>query len=93
MNNNNYNALKLAAEQGNVDAQFNLGVMLYAASEGITQDYPESYVWFSLAAAKGHKIALKSRDGVAKYLTDRELQIAQQEAKKRFQEIESRQSE
>ncbi len=83
---------RLAAEQGVAKAQGVLGAM-YDLGEGVTQDYQEAYIWYSLAVANGFKDASKLRDIVAKSLTVSELQTAQQEAKKRFQEIESRQSE
>ena len=76
---------RLAAEQGLAEAQYNLGVM-YATGVGVTQDYQEAYIWFSLAAANGNKDASESRDRTAKYLTVSELQIAQQEAQRRFAE-------
>ena len=83
---------RLAAEQGDAKAQYNLGVM-YGNGEGVIQDYQESYIWYSLAAANGDGNAPEARDSTAKYLTVSELRIARQEAKKRMQQIESRQSE
>ena len=83
---------RLAAEQGAAKAQSNLGVA-YATGEGVIQDYQEAYIWFSLAVANGNRDSSKSRDRSAKYLTVSELRIARQEAKKRMQQIESRQSE
>ena len=35
-----------AAEQGDGDAQFNLGLM-YAKGKGVPQDYVEAYKWYS----------------------------------------------
>ena len=49
-------ALRASAEQGNVDAQFNLGVM-YATGEGVPQDYVEAGAWYRLAAEQGDAIA------------------------------------
>ena len=40
----------LAAEQGNADAQDNLGVM-YANGKGVPQDYKIAVKWFKLPAA------------------------------------------
>jgi TonB family protein len=40
---------KLAAEQGDVRAQFNLGFM-YDKGQGVTQDYAEAVRWYKLAA-------------------------------------------
>ena len=38
-----------AAEQGDADAQYNLGVMYYDG-RGVTQDYAEAVKWYRLAA-------------------------------------------
>lgn len=42
-----------AADQGNVDAQWNLAVA-YASGLGIPQDYTEAAKWYRLAAQQGH---------------------------------------
>ena len=44
---------RLAAAQGDAEAQLNLGVM-YAHGHGVPQDYAEALKWFRLAAAQGH---------------------------------------
>jgi hypothetical protein len=44
------------AEQGNAQAQHNLGV-LYDKGEGVTQDYAEAMKWYHLAAEQGDYIA------------------------------------
>lgn len=44
------------AKQGNVEAQYNLGVM-YRAGRGVPQDYNEAGKWYRLAAEQGHAIA------------------------------------
>ena len=41
------------AEQGNVYAQFNLGLM-YNNGLGVTQDYSEAVKWYRKAAEQGH---------------------------------------
>ena len=60
MNRNELNAvfqlLKIAAEQGYVDAQYNLGVCYYNG-EGAKQDYNEAFRWFKAAAEQGNYIA------------------------------------
>ena len=83
---------RLAAEQGEAMAQSNLGAV-YGNGEGVIQDYQEAYIWYSLAVANGNNDASKWRDKAAKLLTVSELRIARQKAKKRMQQIESRQSE
>jgi len=47
---------RLAAVQGFVDAQFNLGAM-YTEGQGIPQDYGEAAKWYRLAAAQGDATA------------------------------------
>jgi uncharacterized protein len=44
------------AEQGNADAQYNLGVM-YDHGTGVAQDYREAMKWYRLAAAQGNPAA------------------------------------
>src|SRR5262249_35044479 len=47
---------RAAAEQGNVGAQVNLGVMLQAG-RGAPQDYEEAVRWYRRAAEWGHPFA------------------------------------
>ena len=42
----------MAAEQGDEEAQYNLGLM-YADGRGVRQDYVEAYAWISTAAVEG----------------------------------------
>ena len=42
-----------SAEQGNVDAQNNLGVM-YFVGEGVSRDVDKAKQWFEKAAAQGN---------------------------------------
>ena len=44
--------IKKAAEQGDVKAQFNLGVM-YAWGEGVPEDKAEAVRWYRMAAEQG----------------------------------------
>jgi TPR repeat protein len=48
--------LKPLAEQGNADAQFNLG-SLYYQGWGVSQDYKEAVKWFRRAAEQNHAYA------------------------------------
>jgi TPR repeat protein len=43
---------RMAAEQGEAKAQFNLGVM-YAKGQGVPQDFKEAMQWYYLAAMQG----------------------------------------
>ena len=47
---------RLAAEQGNAMAQFNLG-MMYVSGQGVPQDYKTAVKWFRLAAEQGNALA------------------------------------
>ena len=44
------------AEQGDADAQYELGFM-YTSGEGVTQDYAEGMRWWRLAAEQGNASA------------------------------------
>ena len=44
---------KKAAEQGDADAQYNLGSM-YFRGDGVEQDYVEAVKWYTLAAEQGY---------------------------------------
>ena len=50
------NEWKLAAEQGKVKVQFNLGVM-YAVGQGVTKNDKESNKWYRLASEQGDAFA------------------------------------
>jgi uncharacterized protein len=43
---------RLSAEQGNAEAQYNLGLM-YDKGQGVPQDYKEAVKWYRLAAEQG----------------------------------------
>ena len=43
------------AQQGDADAQYNLGVM-YDDGEGVPKDEVEAYAWYSLAATNGDEL-------------------------------------
>jgi TPR repeat protein len=45
--------LKKAAEKGDAEAQYNLGVA-YERGDGVPQDYEEAAAWFHKAAEQGH---------------------------------------
>jgi TPR repeat protein len=47
-----FEATRVLAEQGDADAQFNLGLM-YANGDGVPQNDAESAKWFRLAAEQG----------------------------------------
>jgi hypothetical protein len=41
------------AEQGNADAEFNLGVM-YALGQGVSRDYVQAHMWIALPPPRMH---------------------------------------
>ena len=47
-----------AAEQGNANAQYNLGVM-YANGDGVTKDAVKAVEWYQKAAAQGYADAIQ----------------------------------
>jgi TPR repeat protein len=49
--------LRSKADQGNAQAQSNLGV-LYFKGHGVLQDYAMARQWFEKAAAQGHVAAM-----------------------------------
>jgi len=70
---------RLAAEQGNADAQFAFGVM-YEKGEGVPKDYILAHMWFNLAASRGSSSGTKNRDIVAGFMTRAQIAEAQQRA-------------
>ena len=71
------NDCRVKAEQGNVEAQFNLG-QIYYKGQGVLQDYVMAYMYFNIAAINDTKGAVKNRDAVAKKMTPSQLEKAQQ---------------
>ncbi len=70
-----------AADQGVIDAQFNLGIMyVYGNGEGV-QDYVQAHMWWNLAAVSGDEDAIKNRDIVAKKMTPAQIAEAQKLAR------------
>ena len=53
------------AEQGDADAQSNLGFM-YDNGEGVPQDYVRAHMWVNLGASNGVTGGAGSRDRLAK---------------------------
>ena len=77
---------KKAAEQGHEGAQYNLAVM-YSMGQGVIQSNDNSYIWNAIAAANGHEGAIHNRDIIAKNLSLRGLEEAQEEAAKLYEKI------
>ena len=68
------------AEQGDADAQGNLGVR-YVNGQGVPQDNVYAHMWFNIAASSGNKGAVKNRDIVAKRMIPSQLSTAQKLAR------------
>ncbi len=73
-------SLSLAAEQGDVLAQSNLGVV-YAKGQGVKQSDIEAYAWWSAAAENGDSDAAKARGTLATYMSEQDLAKAKKLAK------------
>ena len=67
---------RLAAEQGDVTGQYNLGVQ-YANGEGVPEDNVQAYAWMSIAAAQGHTSAKTTKEKVEKSMTREQIAEAQ----------------
>ena len=71
-----YRIEQKAAAQGVPEAQYNLGLM-YDTGRGVPQDYVQAHKWANLAASKGYKEAVKTRDSLAKLMTPDQIAEAQ----------------
>jgi hypothetical protein len=67
---------RLAAEQGYVVAQFNLGFM-YANGEGVAKNAVQAFKWWNLAAAQGDKQAAENKEILRKTMTPEQIAEAQ----------------
>ena len=72
-----------SAEQGNADAQVNLGLM-YDQGRGVPQDYVDAHMWLNLAASRltgeQRERAVTARDAVAEQMTSADRSEAQRRA-------------
>ncbi len=68
------------AEQGEMVAQWSLGVM-YERGRGVPQDYVQAYRWYTLAASQGDDLAEKFKDFLEKAMTPAQLDEAQRLAR------------
>jgi TPR repeat protein len=60
------------AEQGNANAQYNLGTF-YDNGLGVPLDKVRAYMWFSLSAAQGREGAAAFRDLIARRMTPAQI--------------------
>ena len=68
------------AEQGDANAQYNLGV-LYDNGLGVPQDRVRAYMWLNLAAMQGRESAATFRDLVARLMSPAQIAEAQKLAR------------
>ena len=68
------------AEQGDADAQSNLGWM-YENGQGVPQDYVLAHMWFSLSSSQGITIAIKGRNIVEEEMSKQQIEKAQEMAR------------
>ena len=71
---------KLAAKQGNADAQYNLALG-YAHGNGVIQDMVLAHMWFNIAASNGYEDAKKGIDFLAGQMTSEQIAEAQKLAR------------
>ena len=64
------------AEQGDADAQFNLGEM-YEWGKGVPQDNVCAHMWFNIAASTSNDAADRARDMVAEDMTPTQIAKAE----------------
>jgi len=67
---------RLAADQGNSSAQFNLGIV-YFIGQGVPKNYVRAHVWLNLAAAHGDDEYASMRDAVEELMTTEQVAEAQ----------------
>ena len=67
---------RLAADQGEAAAQYNLGVM-YRDGDGVPEDIVLAYMWFNLAAAQGNENAQDNKDIAEQRMTREQIAEAQ----------------
>jgi TPR repeat protein len=65
-----------AADQGDADAQKNLGFM-FLYGRGVGRDYVRAHMWFSLAASEANNAAAFARHLVAAKMTPAEVAEAE----------------
>jgi len=71
---------RLAADQGNANAQSNLGFM-YGKGLGVLQDNVMAHMWNNIGAANGNELGGTNRDKIAKKMTSADISKAQQMAR------------
>lgn len=73
---------RLAAKQGNADAQVLLGSLYYKGEGGETDDIAKAYMWYDIAATQGNDEAKKELAAVSSQLSSRQIAEARMKAQK-----------
>ena len=71
----NLDAVRQAADQGDAEAQYNLGIM-YNNGEGVPKDDVLAHMWYNTAGANGDEAARKQRDNLEDDMTRAEISRA-----------------
>ena len=71
---------RLSAEQGDREAQYNLGNRYYHG-QGVPQDYLSAHMWWNLSGSNGYKDAVKNRNIVEEKMTPSQIEEAQRLAR------------
>ena len=53
-------SLEAASEQGDAEAQFNLG-LAYETGRGVPKDYVQAYAWYNIAATQHSQVVTNPR--------------------------------
>lgn len=73
---------RLAAKQGNADAQALLGSLYYKAEGGESPDVVRAYIWYDASAGQGSAEAKKEIVSLTKDMTPQQLSDAREKAQK-----------
>ena len=69
------------AEEGDIDALFDLGIAYSTGSAGVDVDLVEAHKWFNLAALNGSERGQECRADIAYEMSAREIAEAQKQAR------------
>ena len=76
----------LAADQGYVSAQNNLGFM-YALGDGVIQDNVYAHMWWNIAASTGYDMSKKGKKFIEEKMTLSQIEEAQRLARECIKKI------
>ena len=78
-----------SAEQGNANAQNNLGVM-YENGDGVLKDSAEAHAWYNNASANGVEAAKKNLSDIEKTMNPDQISDANKLAREIFNRISTK---